>query len=55
VVTQNVAHEGFLEIVDQFERDAKEAVSVLASLFRLLVKSSEKITPMNPGKDQTRS
>jgi hypothetical protein len=35
-------NQGFSEIVDRFEHDAKEVVSVLATLFRTLAKASEK-------------
>jgi len=44
-------HEGFLEVVDRFEHDAKEAVSVLANLFRILARASEKIEANKAGED----
>jgi len=41
----------FLEIIDRFEKDAQEAVSVLATLFRTLAKAVESNTTRRPKPD----
>jgi hypothetical protein len=41
----------FLEIIDRFEKDGLEAVSVLAALHRTLAKAGTKATDPGPGQD----